>query len=99
MEKSLNQKYKESNTTLSYKEWRKREDEKMASCTGSLPSPNLENNPKFKKTVEEMEDRGGVKKDISKKTTLGIPNSILVMGTIIILGAVAYKVYTKYKQK
>ena len=99
MEKSLNQKYKESKTTLSYKDWRKREDEKMASFTGSLPSPNLSENPKYQKTIEEMERLGGVKKDISKKTTLGIPNSILVTGTIIILGAVAYKVYTKYKQK
>ena len=99
MEKSLNQKYKESKTTLSYKEWRKREDEKMASFTGSLPSPNLSNNPNFQKTIAEMEVLGGVKKDISKKTTLGIPNSVLVIGTIIILGAVAYKVYIKYKQK
>jgi hypothetical protein len=99
MEKSLNQKYKESNTTLSYKEWRRREDEKMASFNGSLPSPNLSNNPNFQKTIGEMDAIGGVKKDISKKTTLGIPNSMLVMGTIIILGAVAYKVYTKYKQK
>jgi hypothetical protein len=71
----------------------------MASFTGSLPSPNLTENPNFQKTIGEMERVSGVKKDISNKTTLGIPNSILVMGTIIIVGAVAYKVYTKYKQK
>ena len=34
MEKSLNQRWKESNTTLSYKEWRRREDDKMASFDG-----------------------------------------------------------------
>lgn len=98
MEKSLNQKYKESKSTLTYKEWRRREDEKMASFSGSLPAPNLSDSASFKKTVEEMNAKGGFKKDVSKKTTLGIPNSILVMGTVIILGAIAYKVYTKYKK-
>jgi hypothetical protein len=99
MEKSLNQQYKESKSTLSYIEWRRREDEKMASFTGSIPTPNLSDNPRFRETIEEMEGRGGVKKDISKKTTLGIPNSVIVIGLVIILGTISYKVYTKYKSK
>ena len=99
MEKSLNQKYKESKTTLSYKEWRQREDEKMLSFSGALPSPNLSDSASFKKTMEELESKSGVKKEISNKTTFGIPNSVLAIGTIILVGAIAYKVYSKYKQK
>lgn len=99
MEKSLNQRYKESKSTLSYKEWRQREDEKMASFSGALPSPNLSDSASFRKTIEEMESKSGVKKDISNKTTFGIPNSVIVIGTIILVGAIAYKVYAKYKQK
>jgi hypothetical protein len=49
--------------------------------------------------MEELESKSGVKKEISNKTTFGIPNSVLAIGTIILVGAIAYKVYSKYKQK
>jgi uncharacterized membrane protein YebE (DUF533 family) len=49
--------------------------------------------------MEELEGRAGVKKDISRKTTFGIPNSVLVIGSIILVSAIAYKVYSKYKKK
>lgn len=99
MEKSLNQMYKESGTTLSYKEWRRREDEKMASFSGALPPPKFGDTTSLDKTKEEMQKIGGFKTDVSRKTTFGIPNSIIVLGSIIIVGAIAFKVYSKYKQK
>jgi hypothetical protein len=99
MDKSLNQMYKESGTTLSYKEWRRREDEKMASFSGALPTPKFGDTTSLDKAKEDMQKIGGYKTDISKKTTFGIPNSVIMIGAIIVVGAIAFKVYSKYKQK
>jgi hypothetical protein len=99
MEKSLNQLYKESGTTLSYKEWRRREDDKMLSFGGTLPPPNLSDSPSFQRTKEELERKANVKDDINPNRTFGIPNSVLIIGIVVILGTIGYKVYTKMKQK
>ena len=97
MQKSLNQRYKESGTTLTYKEWRQREDEKMASFDG-IPAPNLKDSANFKKTQDEMLKAGGLKTDVSHKTFLGIQNKYLWIGALIIVGAVGYKIYKKYNK-
>ncbi len=94
MEKSLNQKWKESGTTLSYKEWRIREDEKMASFDGALPSPSTDS---IQKTIKEMQTKGGYKTETSDKTVLGINKYLLILGGVIIVGAIGYKIYKKNK--
>jgi hypothetical protein len=97
MEKSWNQRYKESGTTLTYKEWRKREDEKMSSFDGaegiSIRSDSLT------KAREELSKRGGLKEDISQNTVFGIPKTVLVVGAVIVLAAVSYKLYKIYQKK
>jgi hypothetical protein len=95
MEKSLNQQWKESGTTLSYKEWRRREDEKMSSFDGvSIPKKiDIRDSTNFQQTQKEMQQRGGYKSDSEQKTTLGIKNYVLVIGAIIIIGAIGYKIY------
>lgn len=95
MEKSYNQRWKESGTTLTYKEWRKREDDKMSSFDGFVPK--LQDSASFQKTKSEMSKESVIKKDISNKTILGINKYVIVLGGIIILGAVAYKIYQKNK--
>lgn len=97
MEKSWNQKYKESGTTLSYKEWRKREDEKMASFSG-ISSPSLADSTSFKRTRSEMQRAGGFREDISGKTVFGINKYVLIVGGVLIVSAIAYKLY-KNSQK
>jgi LPXTG-motif cell wall-anchored protein len=94
MEKSYNQRWKESGTTLSYKEWRRREDDKMASFT----TPSLQNNPAYQKTVDDMKKAGGYKETTSGKTTFGINNSVLVIGGLIVVGAIGFVVYKKIKK-
>lgn len=94
MEKSYNQRYKEANTTLSYKEWRKREDEKMASFDGI---PNISDTTEYKKTVEKMQSVGGLQTKLKGKSVFGISYNILAISGIIILGVVAYKIYKKNK--
>lgn len=96
--KSYNQRYKESGTTLSYKEWRRREDEKMASFDGvKIPSPNLSDSASFQQTQKELLAKSGYKSDISNKTTFGIPKYVLVLGGVLIVGAIAYKIYKTRK--
>jgi len=97
MQKSLNQQWKESGTTLSYKEWRIREDDKMASFDG-IPAPKLQDSASFKKTQDEMLKAGGFQSEVSKKTFLGIQNKYLWIGGLIIVGAIGYKLYKKYKK-
>jgi hypothetical protein len=94
MEKSLNQKWKESGTTLSYKEWRIREDEKMASFDGVLPSPTTDS---IQKTINEMQKKGGYKTEISGNTIFGINKYLIIFGGIIIVGAIGYQIYKKNK--
>jgi hypothetical protein len=97
MEKSYNQKWKESGTTLTYKEWRKREDEKMASFGGVSPKDSLTSDKSFLETKQKMSEEGGYKTDTPNKTTFGIKNYILVLGGLIIVSAIAYKIYKKNK--
>ena len=102
MQKSYNQRWKESGTSLSYKEWRKREDEKMSSFDGmvipQVKAPNLKDDLMFKKTQEEMIKLSDYKENTSGKTTLGINQKVLIVGALIVLGAVGYKIYKKYKK-
>ena len=100
MEKSLNQRWKESGTTLSYIEWRRREDEKMASFDAypTIKAPNLKDSSMFKKTQEEMARVGGFKQTITGGTTLGIKNSVLIVGGLIVVGAIGFVMYKKYKK-
>ena len=84
--KSYNQQYKESGTTLSYKEWRRREDEKMASFDG-YPSIKLDTSS-LDKAKQELLAKGGMKSEISGNKTLGIPNYVLVIGGLLIVSAI-----------
>lgn len=60
MEKSYNQRWKESGTTLTYKEWRRREDDKMASFNGiPKPSDSLKNDPSYQNTQKTIIKESG----------------------------------------
>jgi hypothetical protein len=98
MEKSLNQQYKESGTTLSYKEWRIREDEKMASFDGfKAPKLELYDTSGLENAQKEMQKAGGFKSESKNKSTFGIPNYVIVLGGVLIVSAIAYKIYSKNK--
>ena len=99
MIKSLNQRYKESGTTLSYKEWRKREDEKMASFDGITPAyQSLKDSVGFQQTKEQMSKLGGYKQEESGKTILGINQGVLIAAGVVILIAIGYKIYKTTKK-
>lgn len=97
MEKSLNQQWKESGTTLSYREWRIREDEKMASFDGVvIPQPTVDSSI-IKNALKDLQTKGGYQTDTSNKTILGINKYVLGFGALIVIGAIGYKIYKKSK--
>jgi len=97
MEKSFNQQWKESGTTLSYKEWRIREDEKMASFDGvTIPQPTIDSS-NIENALKDMQTKGGYQTKISNKTVFGINKYVLFLGGLIIVGAIGYKIYKKNK--
>jgi hypothetical protein len=97
MQKSWNQKYRESGTTLTYKEWRRREDEKMASFDG-IPSVSLQSDANYQKTHSDILAQGGYKTDISNNTIFGINKYVVIIGGALILSAAAYVAYKKFKK-
>jgi hypothetical protein len=98
MEKSYNQRWKESGTTLSYKEWRKREDDKMASFDGMPTKLTMEGTDNLKSAREELLKKSGYQTDISNKTIFGINKYVIIIGGIIIVGAIGYKIYQNRKK-
>ena len=92
MEKSANKKWKESGTTLSFKEWIERENKKSESDGffgfDSLITP--------KKSVDGLDaEQAPVS---SANTTLGIDNTVIVVSAILIVGAIGFAVYKKLKK-
>lgn len=96
---SLNQQWKQSGTTLSYKEWRKREDEKMKSFDGPVNTTILpiDSASVLKQGQENLAKASGFKTQISNKTVFGIPKPIIFIGAAIIVGAIGYAIYKKSK--
>jgi hypothetical protein len=44
-----------------------------------------------------MRGIGGYKTESKNKSTFGIPNYVIIMGGVLIVGAIAYKIYQKNK--
>jgi hypothetical protein len=49
------------------------------------------------KAKQELLAKGGMKSEISGNKTLGIPNYILVIGGLLIVSAIGYKIYKNRK--
>lgn len=97
MYKSLNQLYKESGTTLSYKEWRQREDEKLLSLNEGYSSFSIGDSANYQKTKDEMSKLGGYKKETSNKTIFGINQTVVLVSLFVISSAIIYKVIKNKK--
>jgi hypothetical protein len=94
MNKSYNQRWKESGTTLTYKEWRKREDEKMSSFDGEKPVLSIEDT----KLIQKIQSQADFQRDIDKGKLLGIPKYVFVVGGILLVTAIGFKIYKKMKK-
>lgn len=103
MMKSANQLWRDSNTTLSFKEWLQREKEKYANMDGSNQSfnnfiPNVQLQSRINETLEQIRTDTGYKKEAKKNTVLGLNQTVLIIAGVIIVGAIGYKIYKNYKK-
>lgn len=101
MTKSANQLWRESRTTLSFKDWLTREKEKFANFNGSEGSgfiPNVPLQNKVSETLDQIQRDVGFKTDVSKNKVFGLDKRVLIVAGIIIVGAIGFKIYQKYKK-
>ena len=105
MEKSANKKWKESGTTLTFKEWIDRENQKKEPQGNFIPFDATPSSD----VVQEILDRE--KQDIQEisgyvspenanpNLVLGLDKRILVFSTLLIVGSLAYYYYNRLKNK
>jgi hypothetical protein len=110
--KSKNQLWKESGTTLGFKEWMNRETlkgtippkEELVNASGvdsSLDTTKLEESLGINNT-DKFEKILGINKAendvaVNKNKVFGLNKWILLSSVLLISGAIAYRVYTKKK--
>jgi hypothetical protein len=115
MEKSANKRWKESGSTLSFKEWIERENRKnepeevnflpFVGDTIRQASPIKVDTSIIEKTIQEATDdlvkTSGYKtiSDEKSSTIFGLDKNILLFSTILIAGSVGFYFYSKYKKK
>ena len=98
MTKSANQLWRESGTTLSFKEGISREKEKYANADGErMLIPNIPLQDTVQRAIDEVKKDAGFKTESSNKTVLGINKTVLIVAGVLIAGAIAYKIYQNQK--
>jgi hypothetical protein len=112
MEKSANKRWKESGSTLSFKEWIDKENKKSESMndgTTFIPFDG-DNNSRFTTDTSIFQDTldrarrdvlvsGGLKDIETKGKLFGLDSKIVIFSSLIIVGSLGYYVYSKLKAK
>jgi DNA repair exonuclease SbcCD nuclease subunit len=109
MEKSANKRWKESGSTLTFKEWIDRENKKNQEFEGNFipfqgeTKVNSVGSDSIKKTIDEAKqdliDSSGYKITTDKSNVLGLNKGVLVFSTLLIVGSLSFYFYQKYKKK
>jgi hypothetical protein len=109
MEKSANKRWKESGSTLTFKEWIDRENKKNEPFDGNFipfegeTKVNSVGSDSIKQTIEaakqDLIDASGYKSTLSSSNVLGLNKGVLVFSTLLIVGSLTYYFYQKYKKK
>jgi hypothetical protein len=105
MEKSANKRWKESGSTLSFKEWIDRENKKNESIDTFVPfnGENLVGQDTIQKTLDEskayIDSVSGAKTTSNPNLIFGLDKRVLVFSTLIIAGSLGYYFYNKLKKK
>jgi hypothetical protein len=99
--KSANQIWKESGSTLSFKNWLQREKDKGRFLPNkklmefnSLEEENTASDSQ-KLIQETLKNKSNLK---PKKVTYGLSKAVILISATLILGAVAFKIYQKQKK-
>lgn len=98
IEKSANRLWKESNTTLSFKDWLNREKTKFINFNGGVAKTMIVNKPLNKEigdTISEIRKSVGYKTESKNKSVFGINQNLLIISGIVLVAFVTYKIVKK----
>ena len=108
MEKSANKKWKESGSTLTFKEWIDRENKKNNSFDGDfIPYKNAIgvdpiNVDSIQQTINEANkdliDTSGYKTSANTSNVFGLNQGVLVFSVLLIAGSLTYYFYKSKKK-
>lgn len=104
MEKSANKRWKESGTSLSFKQWIERENQKKQSVESNYMSFDAQQTIQDSIATSQaaateylptttQQDRP------TRGTVLGLDRTTLIFSTLLIVGSLGYLVYTRLKDK
>jgi len=98
IEKSANQLWRESGTTLSFKDWLNREKKKFVNFNGdaNVIMVNRPLNNQIKDTLSSIRESVGYKKESTGKTVFGMNKNILIF---LGVGLVAFATYKFIKAR
>lgn len=107
MEKSANKKWKESGSTLTFKEWIDRENKKNESSEQSsfipfdgVPAPDTSSiNETLRQAENEILVASGYKTQPSSSKVFGLDKNILVFSGILLVSSIGVYFYLKSKKK
>lgn len=101
IQKSANQLWKESKTTLSFKDWLNREKEKFMNYDGVGKEPdviiNKPLNDSIQEALHEARQSAGYKTEVSKKSVFGLNKTVLIVAGVLIVAAIGYRLYKAKK--
>lgn len=98
--KSANQMWKESGTTLSFKDWLNREKAKYSNYDGQAGIIlNKPLNDTIQGAVIRLQQKSGMKKEVSKGKTFGISNYLIIGTAVVVVGVIAYQIYKSKKDE
>ncbi len=95
--KSANQMWKESGTTLTFKAWIEREKQKYSNFEGQQIIINKELNDSIQNVINKSVPSSVSTADDNK--TFGIPNVVFVVGGLLIVAAITYKILKNRESK
>ena len=102
IEKSANQLWKESGTTLSFKDWLNREKRKFVNFNGdgkqSVMMVNKPLNDTIQKTLGAIREETGYRTKESGKTIFGVNKTIILVVGIGALAFITYKIIKANKK-
>lgn len=109
MEKSANKRWKESGSTLTFKEWIDRENKKNEPFDGNFipfggeTKLNSVGSDSIKETIDQAKqdlvDASGYKTTKDNNTVFGLNKGVLVFSSLLIVGSLAFLFYSKSKKK
>jgi hypothetical protein len=107
MEKSANKRWKESKSSLTFKEWIDRENKKNESVQTTfipfdgIPAPDTSSsiNSTLQQAQQDIQVASGYKDQPSKSTVFGLDKNILIFSGLLIISSVGFYFYVKSKKK